>query len=341
MARLAGRYIETLQGGGTLFFAGNGGSAADAQHLATEYVVRYSHNRRALPAIALTTDTSLLTACGNDLGFDEIFARQIEALARPGDLVVLHSTSGESPNVVRAAQAARAKGVHVVALLGKGGGAARELVDDCVVIPADETSHIQELHLAVERGLGDPAAAERAVAEAARALGGLDLLIVNHGVWPPDDMPVARMIDAQWDATRRANLDAVFYVCRATIPLLPEGGRIVLVSSTAGQRGEAFHADYAATKGAVIAFTKSLAVELAPRITVNCVAPGWVDTEMAQQPYGREGGKGKRDIERTIPLGRVASAEDIAGPIVFLCSALARHITGEVLNVNGGSVLCG
>ena len=195
--------------------------------------------------------------------------------------------------------------------------------------------------VAVAGDLGDRAAAQRAVAEAARALGGLDLLIVNHGVWPPDDMPVARMIDAQWDATRRANLDAVFYVCRATIPLLPEGGRIVLVSSTAGQRGEAFHADYAATKGAVIAFTKSLAVELAPRITVNCVAPGWVDTEMAQQPYGREGGKGKRDIERTIPLGRVASAEDIAGPIVFLCSALARHITGEVLNVNGGSVLCG
>ncbi len=150
IARLAGRYIETLQGGGTLFFAGNGGSAADAQHLATEYVVRYSHNRRALPAIALTTDTSLLTACGNDLGFDEIFARQIEALARPGDLVVLHSTSGESPNVERAAQAARAKGVGVVALLGKGGGAARELVDECLVIPADETSHIQELHLAVE-----------------------------------------------------------------------------------------------------------------------------------------------------------------------------------------------
>src|SRR5207237_794743 len=145
----------------------------------------------------------------------------------------------------------------------------------------------------------------------------------------------------QWDATRRANLDAVFYVCRGTIPLLPEGGRIVLVSSTAGQRGEAFHADYAATKGAVIAFTKSLAVELAPRITVNCVAPGWVDTEMAQQPYGREGGKGKRDVERTIPLGRVASAEDIAGPIVFLCSALARHITGEVLNVNAGRELCG
>ena len=150
IARLAGRYVEALQGGGTLFFAGNGGSAADAQHLATEYVVRYSHNRRALAAIALTTDTSLLTACGNDLGFDEIFARQIEALARPGDLVVLHSTSGESPNVLRAAQAARAKGVGVVALLGRDGGAARKLVDDCLVIPTDESSRIQELHLAVE-----------------------------------------------------------------------------------------------------------------------------------------------------------------------------------------------
>lgn len=153
IARLAERYITALQGGGTLWFAGNGGSAADAQHIATEYVVRYGHTRRALPAVALTTDTSLLTACGNDLGFDEIFARQIEALARPGDLVVLHSTSGDSPNVVRAAQAARAKGVTVVALLGKGGGAVRRLLDDALIIPSDETSHIQELHLALEHTL--------------------------------------------------------------------------------------------------------------------------------------------------------------------------------------------
>src|SRR2546429_2477717 len=195
--------------------------------------------------------------------------------------------------------------------------------------------------VAIGGDLGDPAAAKRAVEDAARALGGLELLIVNHGVWPPDDVPVARMTDAQWAATQRANLDAVLYVCRAAIPLLPEGSRIVLVSSTAGQRGEAFHADYPATKGAVIAFTKSLAVELAPGITVNCVAPGWVDTEMAQQPYSREKGKGKRDIAAGIPLGRVASPDDIAGPIGFRCSALARHITGEVLNVNGGSVLCG
>ena len=189
--------------------------------------------------------------------------------------------------------------------------------------------------------LGDDAGARSAVREALRALGGLDFLIVNHGVWPPEDVAVAAMTDAQWENTRRANLDAVVYVCRAAIPHLADGGRIVLVASTAGQRGEAFHADYAATKGAVIALTKSLAVELAPRVTVNCVAPGWVDTEMARVPYDRDGGTGKAAIEEGIPLGRVATPEDIAGPIVFLCSDLARHITGEILNVNGGSVLCG
>ncbi len=149
-ARLAGRYVRTLAEGGTLFFAGNGGSAADAQHLAAEYVVRYSRNRKPLPAVALTTDTSLLTACGNDLGFDEVFARQVEALVRPGDLLVLHSTSGESPNVIRAAQAGKAKGAAVVALLGKGGGPVAELVDDALVVPSDDTAHIQEVHLAIE-----------------------------------------------------------------------------------------------------------------------------------------------------------------------------------------------
>lgn len=195
---------------------------------------------------------------------------------------------------------------------------------------------------AVRGDLGTPAGAKKAVAEALRALGGsLDILVINHGVWPADDVPVAAMSDEQWESTRRANLDAVIYVCRAAIPDIADGGTIVLVASTAGQRGEAFHADYAATKGAVISITKSLAVELAPRITVNCVAPGWVDTEMSQKPLERDTGNGRRTIERTIPLGRIATAEDIAGPIVFLCSPLARHITGEVLNVNGGSVLCG
>jgi 3-oxoacyl-[acyl-carrier protein] reductase len=192
---------------------------------------------------------------------------------------------------------------------------------------------------AVRGDLGTATGANKAVAEALRGLGGaLGILVINHGVWPADDVPVAKMSDEQWESTRRANLDAVIYVCRAAIPTISEGGTIVLVASTAGQRGEAFHADYAATKGAVISLTKSLAVELAPQITVNCVAPGWVDTEMSAKPYA---GGGREAIERTIPLRRVASAEDIAGPIVFLCSPLARHITGEILNVNGGSVLCG
>ena len=155
VAAIADRYEAVLRSGGTLFFAGNGGSAADAQHLATEYVVRYQTNRPALRAVALTTDTSLLTACANDLGFEEVFARQVEALARPGDLLSLHSTSGESPNVIRAAQAAKARGVPVVAFLGKGGGHLKELADVVLVVPSDDTARIQELHLAVEHLICD------------------------------------------------------------------------------------------------------------------------------------------------------------------------------------------
>jgi D-sedoheptulose 7-phosphate isomerase len=146
---------EALRAGGKLLVFGNGGSAADAQHLATEYVVRYQTSRPAMRAIALTTDTSLLTACANDLGFDEVFSRQVEALADAGDLLVLHSTSGESPNVIRAAQAARARGVTVVAFLGKGGGQLKALADASLVIPTDDTAHIQELHLAIEHVICD------------------------------------------------------------------------------------------------------------------------------------------------------------------------------------------
>jgi D-sedoheptulose 7-phosphate isomerase len=153
VAELADRYAACVRSGGTLFFAGNGGSAADAQHLATEYVVRYQANRPPLRAQALTTDTSLLTACANDLGFSEVFARQVEALARPGDLLVLHSTSGESPNVLAAAQAAKARGVGVVAFLGKSGGPLRALADVAVVVPSDDTARIQEIHLALEHAI--------------------------------------------------------------------------------------------------------------------------------------------------------------------------------------------
>ena len=147
---MAARYAATLRGGGTLFFAGNGGSAAHAQHLATEYLVRYRRTRRALRAVALTTDGSALTAIGNDLGAEEIFARQIEALAGPGDLVILHSTSGRSVNLIRAVEAAREVGASVVAMLGGDGGSLAALVDQAVIVPAEPASRIQELHLAIE-----------------------------------------------------------------------------------------------------------------------------------------------------------------------------------------------
>ena len=155
IAAIAERYEVALRAGGTLFFAGNGGSAADAQHLATEYVVRYQTSRPPLRALALTTDTSLLTACANDMGFDEVFARQLDALARPGDVLSLHSTSGESPNVIRAAQAARARGVTVIALVGKSGGQLAALADVALVVPSDDTARIQELHLAIEHVICD------------------------------------------------------------------------------------------------------------------------------------------------------------------------------------------
>ena len=181
--------------------------------------------------------------------------------------------------------------------------------------------------------------ADSLVAATVRALGGLDIFVANAGVWPAQDTAVADLDDERWATTMRENVDSIFFTTRAATRVIGAGGRIVLVSSTAGQRGEAFHADYGASKGAVISFAKSLAVELGPRdITVNAVAPGWVDTEMvagAMAPDARE------RINATIPLGRIASVDDIAGPILFLCSPLARHVTGEILNVNGGSVLCG
>ena len=145
----------TVNAGGTLFFCGNGGSAADAQHLATEYVVRYMRNRRAYPAIALTTDTSLLTAAGNDLGFENVFARQVEALGRAGDLLIIHSTSGNSPNLLRAAETARAKGLSVLAFSARDGGALRALADHNVIIPTTRTDRAQELHLCIEHIICD------------------------------------------------------------------------------------------------------------------------------------------------------------------------------------------
>ena len=141
---------DAVRSGRTLFFCGNGGSAADAQHMATEYVVRYMRNRRAYPAVALTTDTSLLTAAGNDFGFDYIFSRQVEALGKAGDLLIVHSTSGNSPNVLLAAEAARKQGMKVLAFSARDGGKLRALADHSVVIPTDRTDRAQELHLCIE-----------------------------------------------------------------------------------------------------------------------------------------------------------------------------------------------
>ena len=186
------------------------------------------------------------------------------------------------------------------------------------------------------------------VAETIQRFGRLDILVANHGIWPPTDAPVDQMTDAQWRGTVAVNLDSVFSLIRHSVAQMKKqsklstgsGGHIVLVSSTAGQRGEAFHVDYAATKGALISMVKGLSTELAAdRIYVNCVAPGWVATDMSEPALNDSRTRDK--IFATIPLGRVGTPEEIAAPVLFLCTQHAGFITGEVFNVNGGAVLAG
>ena len=205
--------------------------------------------------------------------------------------------------------------------------------------------------LAVEQDLRSPADGRALVAAAVAAFGRLDVLVANHGIWPAEDAPIAEMAESQWRNTMAVNLDSVFGLVQAAVAQMDlqggasqatgeAAGHIVLISSTAGQRGEANHADYAVTKGALISLTKSLSSELAPRgIRVNCVAPGWVATEMSAATLAdvQLGPK----IAAGIPVGRVATTREIAGPILFLCTPLAGFISGEVLNVNGGAVLVG
>jgi|SRR5580658_5144136 3-oxoacyl-[acyl-carrier protein] reductase len=230
--------------------------------------------------------------------------------------------------------------------------------------------------VAIEQDLSSPEDGRALVRKAVAALGRLDILVANHGIWEAEDAPIDRMSEAQWRRTMAVNLDAVFGLVQEAVgqmleqvagrgsggttalergaPSLEPGaiarssssdeskvkGHIVLISSTAGQRGEAYHADYAVTKGAIISLTKSLSTELAPKgIMVNCVAPGWVHTDMSAATLA-DSSLGPK-IAAGIPVGRVATPREIAGPVLFLCTPMAGFISGEILNVNGGAVLVG
>ncbi|CAN5583449.1 3-oxoacyl-[acyl-carrier-protein] reductase [soil metagenome] len=205
-----------------------------------------------------------------------------------------------------------------------------------------------DLCLPIHQALNSVEDGQALIAAAVAALGKLDCLVVNHGVWPSHDAPIGSMSNDQWRTTLGINLDSVFGLVQAATaqmqsqrhdPSSPRG-HIVLVASTAAQRGEAFHADYAASKGALLSFTKSLSSELAPiGILCNCVAPGWVATEMSAAALNDP--ETSKKVMSLIPLGRAADPNEIAGPILFLCTPLAGFISGEIFNVNGGAVLVG
>jgi 3-oxoacyl-[acyl-carrier protein] reductase len=205
-----------------------------------------------------------------------------------------------------------------------------------VLAELPEAAHAPHLSSAADLARGEEV--ERLFALVEERWGALDGLVNNAGVWVRN--PLAELSETLYEETLDLNVRGPFLCARAAVELLRESpdGNIVNITSTAGQRGEAFYSPYAASKGAMISATKAWSSELAPEIRVNSVAPGWVDTEMCEEPFA-EGGRER--IEAGIPLRRVASAEDIAGPVVFLASPLARHVTGEILNVNGGSVLVG
>ena len=213
---------------------------------------------------------------------------------------------------------------------------------------------------AVQSDLSSPSAATHLVSSAVEAFGRLDILVANHGIWPPEDTPIDQMTDEHWLRTMNVNLNSVFGLIKHSVaqmkmqmkqqerqiesakgdPPPPPIGHIVLISSTAGQRGEAFHCDYAASKGALISMVKGLSTELArDGIRVNCVAPGWIDTDMSADALNDPRTRAK--VFGTIPLGRVGTTEEIAGPILFLCTPYAGFMSGEIVNVNGGAVLVG
>lgn len=196
---------------------------------------------------------------------------------------------------------------------------------------------------AVQAELNGTGGEKKLIEAALSRFGTVDILVVNHGIWPHTDVLIDSMTEEQWHRTVAINLDSVYLLLKHAVAAMKQkgrGGHIVLVSSTAGQRGEAFHADYAATKGAIISMVKGLATELAPDgIYVNAVAPGWVRTDMSEPALTDE--KTRTKALSLIPLRRVAAPEEIAAPILFLCTPHAGFITGEIFNVNGGAVLVG
>ena len=250
---------------------------------------------------------------------------------------------GLADRVALVTGSSRGIGKAVVALLASFGAhvVVNYVRDEEAAMATVEMARTQGVRaLAIQADVSRLQEADRLLQQTVEHLGRIDFLICNAGIW--EGGPVESISEELWDKTLDINLKGTWAVCRAAVPFMKKQryGRIVIVSSTAGQRGEAYVSNYAASKGGQISFTKSLAPELAAfGINVNCVAPGWVATEMTESDLADE--TRRESINRTIPLGRVATPEEIAGPIVFLCSEWANHITGEVLNVNGGSVLCG
>ena len=270
--------------------------------------------------------------------FEMSFSQQTAGVALSLEGKVVLVTGGSRGIGAATVRLLRQAGARVVFSYRSEERQAEELVAEC---GGDEACRALRQELTtVEDG-------QALVAAAAGVFGRLDCLVVNHGIWPSHDQPIATMSAAQWRGTLGVNLDSVFGLVQAAVAQmlgqpLEDGlrGQIVLIASTAAQRGEAFHADYAASKGALISLTKSLSSELAPQgIRCNCVAPGWVRTEMSEgtlsDPVASKKALG------LIPLGRPAEPEEIAGPVVFLCTKWAGFVSGEVFNVNGGAVLVG
>lgn len=270
--------------------------------------------------------------------FDMSFSQQDGGVSLSLAGKVMLVTGGSRGIGAATVRLARQAGARVVFSYKSAEGRARALVKECGG---------EEVCRGVRQELASVEDGQALVAAAVGVWGRLDCLVVNHGIWPPHDQPIATMDAKQWRGTMGVNLDSVFGLVQAGVEVmlgqtLVDGvrGHVVLIASTAAQRGEAGHADYAASKGALISLTKSLSSELAGKgILCNCVAPGWVRTEMSEATLKDPVLSGK--ALGLIPLGRAAEVEEIAGPVVFLCTKWAGFVSGEVFNVNGGAVLVG